>query len=378
MKPANRREALMAALRGESEMEMVRPSALPKLLECRCYEGKPGTSAAAERGTRIDAAIRRLYALRQGLPWNDADGAESALNDEDAEAVRWALDKLDELSLDPLTDEHHAVETRESELRAVVPVEGVLPGTMDALCVGLGWLVDFKTGQKRNYTPQMAAYALACMDAYFADRWTAHILFVDSQEVVSREFTEVEARLLVEPIVNMPPVPTACEYCKWCAKFEGCPEVMRQVRQVREMKPMPACSAAAKSKGELPEELAGMLSDHAKAHEFLSALAVANDWADVLKSKIKDQLTPTDGEAKVDSPYFTRVAVSGRRVVMPLQLSRYGMEFGFDRMLRLFSAAPESKVKEAWTEVFGDKPMPEEMVTTQGGSVQLRLKKLKK
>lgn len=134
---------------------------------------------------------------------------------------------------------------------------------------------------------------------------------------------------------------------------------------------LPACTPAAKSKGELPEVMAGLLADHAAAHEFLSKFAIVSDWVDVLKSKLKECV----GE---DDPFFKRVAVSGRRVVMPLQLSRYGMEFGFDRMLRLFSAVPESKVKDAWTEVFGDKPMPEEMVTTQGGSVQLRLKKIKK
>lgn len=357
------------------KLELVRPSSLPKLAECRCYEGKPGTSEAAERGTRIDASIRRLYAKRQGLPWDDSAEPEAILNDVDADAVKWALDKLDELALDPLTDEHHAVETRESELVAAVPVEGVKPGTMDALCVGLGWLVDFKTGQKRNYAQQMAAYALACMEAYFADRWTTHVLYVDQQEVVSREWTEETARLIVEPVLKMPPVPTACEYCKWCGKFEGCPEVLRQVKQVREMQPLPACTAAAKSKGELPAEMQNMLKDHAAAHEFLSALSVVNDWADVLKGAIKDQLTPAEGEDKVDNPYFSRVVMSGRRVVMPLQLSRYAKEFGSDRLLKMCSAIPESKVREQWGIVFSDKPMPEEMVTTQGGSVQLRLKK---
>lgn len=358
-------------------VEFVRPSSLPKLAECRCYVSRPGASEAALRGSRVDAAIRRLYARRQGLPWDGEVEADSVLDDEDAEAVRWALDKLDELALDPLSGDRYAVETRECELRALVPVEGVLPGTMDALCVGLGWLVDFKTGLVRNYVQQVAAYALACMEAYFADRWTAHVLFVDSQVVVSREFTEAEARGLVEAVVSMPLVPSACDYCKWCGRFEGCPEVLRQVRQVRGMLPMPACSPAAKSRGELPPELAGMLGDHARAHEFLSALSVANDWADVLKGKIKDQLTPAEGEERVDDPYFSRVVVCGRRVVMPMRLSRYGMEFGFDRLLRLFSAAPESKVREVWAEVFGDKPMPEELVSTLGGSVQLRLKRPK-
>lgn len=353
------------------EMAPVRPSSLPKLACCRCYESAPGTSAAAERGTRIDASIRRLYAKRQGLPWDDSAEVELMLNDEDAEAVRWALDKLDELSLDPLTDEHHAVETRECELVAAVPVPGVKTGTMDSLCVGLDWLVDFKTGQVRDYKAQMAAYALACMEAYFADEWTAHLLFVDQQEVVTHRFTAAEARELVEGIVSRPMVEELCDYCKWCGRAAEC-ALMRGITAEAVAAPeLPKCTPAAKSKSELPEALECLLADHAAAHDFLSKFAIVSDWVDVLKSKLKESV----GE---DDPYFKRVVVSGRRVVMPLQLSRYAMELGHDRLLKMCSPIPESKVREQWQVVFADTPMPEEMVTTQGGSVQLRLKKVKK
>ena len=352
------------------ELELVRPSSLPKLAECRCYEGKPGTSEAAERGTRIDASIRRLYAKRQGLPWDDSAEPDAILNDEDAEAVKWALDKLDELALDPLTDEHHAVETRECELVAAVPVEGVKPGTMDALCVSLGWLVDFKTGQVRDYRAQMAAYALACMEAYFAEEWVAHVLYVDQQEVVTHRFTREDAEALVLNIVMAPKVETQCEYCKWCGRAAEC-GLMREVCEEAVAAPaLPACTPAAKSKGELPEVMMGLLADHAAAHEFLSKFSIVSEWVDVLKSKLRESV----GE---DDPYFKRVVMSGRRVVMPLQLSRYAKEFGSDRLLKMCSPIPESKVREQWGIVFSDKPMPEEMVTTQGGSVQLRLKKVK-
>lgn len=362
MKPASRRAALIAALRGEPEM--VRPSALPKLAECRCWEGMPGSSPAAERGTRLDAIIRAQWS-GEALPDNEP------LNDEDAAAVKWALDKLEELALDPLTDEVAKVETRESELCADEPMLGVKSGTMDALCVAMGWLADIKTGQVRDYKAQMAAYALACMNMYFADEWTAHLLFIDQQEVVTHRFTKEEADELVYNIVVAPMVESRCEYCKWCGRAAECGLMKATLEEAVAAPALPACTPAAKSKGELPEVMAGLLADHAAAHEFLSKFAIVSDWVDVLKTKLKECV----GE---DDPFFKRVVVSGRRVVMPLQLSRYGMEFGFDRLLKLFSAVAESKVRDAWAEVFGSTPMPEEMVTTQGGSVQLRLKKLKK
>lgn len=339
--------------------EQIRPSSLPKLAECRCYVGKPGTSEAAERGTRLDGIIRDAWA--NGI----RDYELEPLPKEDQEAVRWALEALRRLSkgFTVITDEEH--------LRAEVPVEGVIPGTMDALCVNLAWLADFKTGQVRDYTGQMAAYALACMDAYFAEEWTAYLLFVDEKLVITHNFSRDEAEQTVRVIVDAPKVERRCDYCKWCGRAAECGVVNEAISSAVAAPALPACTAAAKSKAELPEPIAALVEDHAAAHEFLSKFAIVSEWVDVLKNKLKEQVTG-------DDPYFQRVVMSGRKVVMPLQLSKYGMEFGFDRMLKMCSAIPEKKVREAWAEVFGDKPMPDELVTSQGGSVHLRLKKINK
>lgn len=346
--------------------EQVRPSALPKLAACRCFEGAPGTSEAAERGTRIDAAIRIMWARMHDADW--AMGAElPELKEDEKEAVLWALEQLKRLSHDG--DMH--IETQEEKLRAVSKVGGVKDGTMDGLCVEGEFLVDFKSGQVRNYKEQMAAYALSCMDEYFADVWTAYLLFVDQRAIVAHSLTADEARRIVEGVVARPKVPEHCEYCTWCAGFATCPVVTGAVATVQEGPALPACTAAAKSKGELPDVMQGMLSDHAKAHEFLSKLAVVNDWADELKKKLKEEVAEDDA-------YFTRVVVSGRKVVMPLALGKYLQELGWQRVLGICSAVPVSKVEEVWKEMLPDKPLPSELVTVAGGSVQLRLKKLKK
>jgi roadblock/LC7 domain-containing protein len=337
--------------------ELVRPSSLPKLQECRMFEGAPGTSEAAARGTKLDSIIRSVW----------AGGEDPALPEDEVDAVQFALSTLKLLS------GGLAVETREEELQAAVPVPGVKPGTMDALCIEGGWLADFKTGQIRSYHAQMAAYALACMDAYFADEWATHLIFVDQKQVNSHTFTREEAEQLVTGIVNAPKVETPCDYCSWCGKFESCPAVMRAGAELTKDE-LPACSPAAKGKGELPATMAHMLTDHAAAHDFMTKLKIVNDWADILKKNLLDQLS----EESAASDYFSRVVVSGSKKVNPLSLAKYGMELGFDRLLRICSQIPLSKVEEVWHEVFGETPVPEEIIVTSGGSVSLRTKKIKK
>lgn len=342
--------------------ELIRPSTLPKLACCRCYVSQSGTSEAAARGTRLDSILRAA--------WPNNVKALEELEGDDLEAARWGFQNLELLSCGA------HVETLEENLQAVVPVDGIKAGTMDALCVAGGWLADFKTGQVRDYAAQMAAYALACMDAYFADEWTSHLLFIDQQLTVSHRWTREEAEELVLGIVNKPKVPTPFENCSWCGAFETCEAVRAATTEVTPS--LPKLTADAKGKGELPPSLEGMLTDHAAAHEFLSKLAIVNDWADMLKSKLRDQLAPQDGQEAPASKYFSRVVVSGSKKVNPLSLAKYGMELGYDRMLKICAQIPLSKVKEVWKEVFGDKPVPEDIIVTSGGSVQLKLKPLKK
>lgn len=333
--------------------ELVRPSALPKLAECRCYKSAPGTSEAAARGTRLDAIIREQ--------WVHSSPVE--LNAEDEAAVTFAF-----YTLKTLAAGMH-VETREAELQAEVPIPGVKPGTMDALCVAGGWLADFKTGQIRSYYAQMAAYALACMDAYFADEWTAHLIFVDQQQVVSHKFTRADAEDCVTDIVNAPRVATPCEYCGWCGKFEHCPAVNRVAADITTPN-LPAITPAAKSVGALPMRMRYLLKDHAAAHDFISKLKIVNDWAEVLKKHLLDQLA-ADGTA---SDYFTRVVVSGSKKVSPGALVPHLDKLGVENVLAACAQISLSKAEA----LFGDDPVPEDLITISGGTVSLRLKKIKK
>lgn len=341
--------------------ELIRPSTLPKLQECRLYQSKPGSTEAAARGTALDIIIRAAWAAgakeikKLEEPWTAAD----------AEACTFALQQLALLS----HGEH--VETKEDELQAVVPVDGVKTGTMDALCTAEGWLADFKTGQIRDYAAQMAAYALACMDAYFADEWKSYLIFVDQKQVVATSWTREDAQQLVSGIVNAPQVPTLCEYCKWCGAFETCEKVAASAADVTSLSLKSKPTPFDKAQKTLPKDLETLKNDQAAAHAFLTKLAIVQEWSELLKRHIREQLQ--DGE----SQYFNRIVVAGRKVVNPLAIGKYWEEFGWQRMLGMCSQIPLATVEKEWREVFGDKPMPDDLVTTSGSSVQLRLKKLK-
>lgn len=346
-------------------MQSVRPSSLPKLACCRAYVPAEGSSAAAERGTRMDRVIRDAWALQ-----GDEAACSACLEQlgaEDAPAARWAIETMRGLAGDA------ELVTDEALLEAVTSLPGLRPGTMDGLCAERSFLIDFKTGQVRDYRLQMAAYALACMEAYFADSWTAHLLFVDQREVVSHDFTEAEAREEVERVIQAPVVPHPCDYCGWCAAFDRCPAVLGAVQQVQQVAAsLPAASPAALSlaarDGVLPGGMAEMLADEGLAHRFLQALKLANDWGDKLKSLLRQRVADAGGKTE----FFSLVMVSGRKVCYPLELGRVFSDAGWQNVLGIMSPVSADKANELHVKVYG-KPLPESYVHTAAGSTQLRL-----
>jgi len=195
----------------------ISPSSLPKLAECALFTSAPGASAAAERGTLLDKALRELFM--------DDPTTFDTLSAEDKAAVEWGANELRVLS-----GGYH-VETREEYLGMEVPGLSK-PGTADAVCVRAMWVSDVKTGQVRNYRQQLAAYALACMEDHFAESWTAHVVYVDQQLVRSYDFTREEAEATTQAWISAATSPlarpTPCEYCSWCANKETCSALVLQ------------------------------------------------------------------------------------------------------------------------------------------------------
>ena len=193
----------------------ISPSSLPKLAECALFEGAGGTSAAAERGTAIDLAIRNLISAQDNVTFLG----------EDADAIAYGVEELTRLAKGSF------VETREEYLAMAVPGLSKL-GTSDAVCKAAKWVADIKTGQVRNYREQLAAYALACMEDNFDTSWTAHVVYVDQKLIRSYDFTYEEAKQgtqrTIDRATSAEAQPTPCEYCSWCKHYNNCHAIVRQ------------------------------------------------------------------------------------------------------------------------------------------------------
>lgn len=287
----------------------IRASALPKLAECPRFAGKPGEAGpAAQRGTRMDEAFRLLM---QGN-----HTAFDALEDVDRPAVLWASN----IATDMAGGAH--VETRDEYLRMAVPGISVL-GTADALCVDRGWVADLKTGSMRNYKPQLAAYALACMEDTFASEWTGHVLYCDEQKVASYVFTYAQAKAITNNIiaeVNDPwAEPRNCEYCQWCAHSDTCTARIKPTQE--------ALSLIAETNME--EIRRGILADPEKLGRFLTAWKLAEkEIAEPVIEAAKEMLM----QEEVDIPGWKATSVSGREffshlaIVQAAAASRCGLD----------------------------------------------------
>lgn len=247
-----------------------RPSALPKLAECPCYQapaavtgynGSP--SAEAARGTAMDHAFRdRIMGEAQ------SDMLLPKLSQEDEDAVDWAVKMALEISPNIRADEDSCRLGFECD---VFEYEG----TADGISIKDRVLVDLKSGMVRDYKAQMAAYALALMDEHYAREWDCYLLFADARTVKRLSFTYAEALFAVKKIwerwSSPSKRPMVCDYCQWCARQEVC--VARR-----------EAMDAALSVAQPTFDLGVVLADPEKLGRFLTACRVVEDF----QAKAKD------------------------------------------------------------------------------------------
>ena len=189
----------------------LRPSILPKLAQCGHFRSDPISGAAAARGTAMDAAFRALITGDSGPLFE--------LEDTDmADGVQWAADTCKMLANEmPLS-------VSEDELK--LDITGFdNGGTMDIACWPGQWSGDLKSGQIYDYRPQMAAYALGCMDREFLEEWTTYILFCDQRVVETYRWTYESANEAIQDALalyhgGVPP--QVNDYCSWCANRWTC------------------------------------------------------------------------------------------------------------------------------------------------------------
>lgn len=248
----------------------IRHSSLPKLALCGQYEGASGTSAAASRGTMLDEHFRHAWAHSE-FPNRD-------LSEEDAQAVRWAINQCLLLGgvADGLTTDEKACKIMTSG----IPHQG----TADGVAVKGQWLVDLKSGQIYDYSAQMAAYALGLMQEHFAQDWTTHLLFCDQREVVTEHWTYERAFDLVASIVNnVGTAPKENQYCNWCAKSLTCPARVASKNNA-------IVTVAGMAPTVQDDAFLALLNDPASLGKFLKQCNTLDDFRDAAKAKARELL----------------------------------------------------------------------------------------
>lgn len=247
----------------------IRHSSLPKLALCGQYEGAPGTSPAAERGTKLDAAFRHAWTTSEFLNWD--------LPEEDAEAVRWAINQCIRLggAQDGLT-------TEEDQCR-ILTGGFEHRGTADGVAVAGRWLVDLKSGQVYDYAAQMAAYALGLMQQHFEQSWDTHLLFCDQRQVVTHRWTYATASELVRTVLaNVGTPPVENDYCGWCAKSLTCGARVKSMT-----------GALVPVQSEVTPDNNGfltLLNDPERLGRFLAQCSTLEDFRDAAKTKARELL----------------------------------------------------------------------------------------
>jgi hypothetical protein len=321
---------------------ILRPSNLPKLAFCPCFEPKADAGPAAARGGKLDGVFRRRV-----LGDKSDDGA---IERDDLDAVDWAVNTLRAIAgtSEIITDEE----------RCKIECLG-LTGTADAWIPDLGASADLKTGQLRNYREQMAAYALGFMEATFRSDWTTHLLFCDQRQLITHRFTYDEAKALVGDVTarfhDTAKEPVVCEYCSWCAKEESCPARAQL-----------AANALTPIEPAFNFEL--VLADNDKLGQFLTACSVLDDFRERAEEIAKQRLV--HGEA---IPGWKLTSRKGAEFVYHDAVGRYISRLGFGEVLAAYGNMSGAKFRKLWTEKMpSEQPFPEELIQHGPGSVSLR------
>jgi hypothetical protein len=310
----------------------LRPSALPKLAECACFEPNADAGPEAARGSALDDLFR---ARLEGVP----DQAEIFYTPtaDDLAAVDWAIGMVRTLA------GGSPVVSREDQCR--ITISGFdNPGTADAIMAERGAHADLKTGQKRNYLEQMAAYSLGLMEQRFASEWTAHLLFCDQREVVSHHFTYEEARRIVAGVVahyrNPQKQPALCDYCGWCAKADTCPARTN-------------AASTALASTDPTFDFAAVLADDAKLGRFLAVCSVLDDYREKAVVAAKDRL-----KAGIAVAGWKLQQRKGAEFVNHDDVGRNIQALGFGAVLAAYGNLSAKKFREIWALKLPDKPIP--------------------
>lgn len=334
----------------------IRPSLLPKIAACACFESEAEAGAAADRGSEIDFHFRAILSS-EGQERAEAIGkAAFALDEEAADALTWACEMAELLAGD------HKLLARDEDLG--ITVCG-MTGTADLACPAGQWSADLKTGQIRNYIEQQAAYALGFMDKYFEDEWTVYLLFCDQREYVRLQFTREQAEKIIREQIarrNDPQrIPTPCDYCGWCANRYRCIPRLEQA--------MPLVPVVESETPEQAFEL--VLADNEKTVAFIRACKTIEDMQEKARDVLKGRLI--EGKPNgLKIPGVSLVSKKGNRVFPAEELAEVGKKLGPKRLLAALGTISKSKAEKLFEEAGLE--LPDDKLIDTAGSTYIQVR----
>ncbi len=325
----------------------LRPSNLPKLAVCPCYEASLKVNEAAIRGSALDALFRARLA---GQPYQSE--IFYTITDEDISVVEWAVTLLRVLA------GGSQILSKERECSVVIP-GFEQPGTVDALIKDKLAFADLKTGRKRNYYEQMAAYALGLMEKYFAQEWTAYVLFCDQQELITSQFTYQEAKEIIDGVIghyhSSEKTPQPCEYCIWCAKAETCPPRLR-------------AAGAALMVSSTDFDFNAVLTNDQKLGGFLTACAILDDFRKKAEEVAEERI-----QSGREIPGWKLATRRGAEFINHDEVGRHIQALGFGAVLAAYGNLSAKKFRTIWeAKMSKERAFPEEVVRRGRGTFYLR------
>lgn len=201
----------------------LRASSLPALDKCGGWASKPFDTSATLMGTA------RHEALEDFVKLNDRTKLD-ALPAVEAEGVEWAADIIKLTT----TDTH--------------PMEWEQKGALEAPDVTISGQWDLINGQKgfdlkgqvetngKDYTPQIAAYALMAMDRGGFDEIEYHLLYATPKVHKTVNFTRAQAESIVSRVVDnvIEGELNPNSYCSWCNHAASCPAMTETISKLSE------------------------------------------------------------------------------------------------------------------------------------------------
>lgn len=191
----------------------ISPSRAPILFKCAFFSGKKSTSSSAGRGTLIDDALRD--AIENGL---DSYEIREKYVDDFIQPILYGYNFV-------LNNMYYPVASKK-ECRIKSCDERIGDGEVDCIDTESGIIVDFKTGQMRDYYYQMLFYAhLVFLQNHELDKIICYVCFLDKERHEKYTFTRNRARRAIDEYfdyIERQTEPNPSAYCSWCEKKYVC------------------------------------------------------------------------------------------------------------------------------------------------------------